>query len=233
VGARVFLNVDLGELPEEAEALYGLAHVANVACGGHAGDDASMGRAIELCARHQALLGAHPSYPDREGFGRRAVTMTADALRASVMDQCARLAAVARAKGRPVAFMKPHGALYHAAREDQATAEALVQGALQTLGAGVTLIGPPAGALLEAAARAGLRFAREGFADRATHEDGTLVARGEPGALVVDPVAAAARATALAAAGHVETLCVHGDTPDAVAVARAVRRALDAYATGA
>jgi 5-oxoprolinase (ATP-hydrolysing) subunit A len=233
MGARVFLNMDLGELPDEPEALYGLAHVANVACGGHAGDDASMGRAIALCAQHDVMLGAHPSYPDREGFGRRRVALTADALCASVAEQCARLRAIARAKDRTIVFVKPHGALYHAAREDESTAEALVQAALRTLGADVTVIGPPAGALLEAAARAGLRFAREGFADRATHEDGTLVARGEPGALVVDPVAAAARATALAKGGHIETLCVHGDTPGAVAVASAVRRALDAYAPGA
>ncbi|HEX4627186.1 MAG TPA: LamB/YcsF family protein [Gemmatimonadales bacterium] len=233
MGARVLLNVDLGELPDEPEALYGLAHVANVACGGHAGDEASMGRAVELCTRHGTLLGAHPSYPDREGFGRRPVTMTTDAIWATVMDQCARLAALARAKGRHVAFMKPHGALYHAAQKDAAAAEALVEATLRALGPGVTVIGPPVGALVEATARATLRFAREGFADRATHENGSLVARGEPGALVVDPVAAAARATALVREGHIETLCVHGDTPGAVAVARAVRRALDAYAAGA
>ena len=233
MGARVRLNVDLGELPDEPEALYAAAHVANVACGGHAGDDASMRRAVDLCVRHGVLVGAHPSYPDREGFGRRRLAMNPAALRASVADQCGRLAAIARASDRPVAFMKPHGALYHAAREDTATADALVQGALDGLGPEVTLIGPPTGALFEAAVRAGLRFAREGFADRATREDGTLVAREEPGALVVDPVAAATRAASLVARGEIETICVHGDTPGAVAVARAVRQVLDREAPGA
>jgi 5-oxoprolinase (ATP-hydrolysing) subunit A len=228
VGAPIWLNVDLGELPDEPEELYACAHVANVACGAHAGDEASMERAIELCERHGVLLGAHPSYPDRAGFGRTRMPMAADTLLASVADQCARLARVARAKGRSIAFVKPHGALYHAAREDAATAEGLVRGAIQALGPGVTFIGPPRGAFLEAAAGARVAFAREGFADRATHEDGTLVARGEPGALVLDPAKAAARAASLAARGAVETLCVHGDTPGAVAIARAVRDMLEA-----
>ncbi len=233
MSARIFLNVDLGELPDEPEALYALAHVANVACGGHAGDDASMQRAMDRCARYGVLLGAHPSYPDREGFGRKRVALTPDALCASVAEQCGRLAAIARASARPIVFVKPHGALYHAAHEDGGTAEAVVRGALQALGPGITLIGPPAGAFFDAAVRAGLPFAREGFADRATREDGTLVARGEPGALVLDPAAAAARAADLAGSGEVETICVHGDTPGAVPVARAVRAWLDAHALGA
>jgi UPF0271 protein len=228
MGARVLLNVDLGELPGEPEALYACAHVANVACGGHAGDDASMQRAIELCAGHGVALGAHPSYPDREGFGRRRVDMAPDAVRGSVADQCARLAALAR--GRPVLFVKPHGALYHAAREDAATADAVVLGAREALGASVTIVGPPSGALVQSAGRAQMAFAREGFADRATREDGTLVARGEPGAMILDPALAAARARALAERRDVETICVHGDTPGAVAVARAVRAMLDALA---
>ncbi len=228
MASRVWLNVDLGELPDEPEDLYSCAHVANVACGGHAGDEASMRRAVVLCALHGAALGAHPSYPDREGFGRRRVTIAPGDLRESVGQQCARLAAVARAAGASIDFVKPHGALYHVARDDEATAEALVLGAREALGEHVTIIGPPRGALLSAAARAGLAFAREGFADRATRDDGTLVPRGEPGALVVDPGAAAARARAMAAAGAIDTICVHGDTPGAVAVARAVRAALDA-----
>ncbi len=228
--APIWLNVDLGELPDEPEAIYACAHVANVACGGHAGDEATMRRAIDLCARHGVLLGAHPSYPDRAGFGRRRISMTADTLCALVVDQCSRLATIARAKGRSISFVKPHGALYHAAGGDAATAEELVRGVLRVLGPDVILISPPRGALLEAAAAAGLAFAREGFADRATREDGTLVPRGEPGALVVDPGAAAARAADLAERGEVETLCVHGDTPGAVAIARAVRDVLDARA---
>jgi UPF0271 protein len=233
MGARVWLNIDLGEMPEEPEALYACAHVANVACGGHAGDESSMRRAVELCAIHGAALGAHPSYPDREGFGRRPMAIAPDELRRSVREQCAHVASIAgagAAAGAFIAFVKPHGALYHAAHGDAATAEALVLGAIEGLGAGLTIVGPPRGALAEAAARAGVAFAREGFADRATRADGTLVPRGEPGALVLDPQAAADRARALAASGEVDTICVHGDTPGAVALARAVRAALDSLA---
>jgi 5-oxoprolinase (ATP-hydrolysing) subunit A len=253
MGARVWLNIDLGETPDEPEALYACAHVANVACGGHAGDESSMRRAALLCALHGAALGAHPSYPDREGFGRRPMRIAPAELRRSVREQCARLATIAGAgagagrgsgraprdeigrtpagidagAGASIAFVKPHGALYHAAHDDAATAEALVLGAIEGLGAGLTIVGPPRGALAEAAARAGVAFAREGFADRATRADGTLVPRGEPGALVLDPAAAADRARALAASGEVDTICVHGDTPGAVDLARAVRAALD------
>src|ERR1700677_5038329 len=111
--ARVWLNVDLGELPGEPEALYECAHVANVACGGHAGDDDSMRRAVDLGALHGAALGAHPSYPDREGFGRRRVVMTSRALEEAVREQCLRLVRVAQDRARPIAYAKPHGALYH------------------------------------------------------------------------------------------------------------------------
>jgi UPF0271 protein len=223
----VLLNIDLGELPGEEEELYEHAHLANVACGGHAGDESSMRRAVELCLRHGTLVGAHPSYPDREGFGRRRAAMGATELRASVTDQCRRLAGLARALGAATLFVKAHGALYHAARDEAATAGALVEGALDALGKGITFLGPATGELAGAVRRAGLAFYREGFADRGTRSDGTLVPRGEAGALILEPSVAAARASALVASGEVETVCVHGDTPGAVAIARAVRAALD------
>jgi UPF0271 protein len=223
----VLLNIDLGELPGEEEELYEHAHLANVACGGHAGDEGTMRRAVELCLRHGTHVGAHPSYPDREGFGRRRVTMDAGDLRASVTEQCARLAAVARAMGAATLFVKAHGALYHAAREDAAVAAALVDGARDALGPGITFLGPAAGELAAAVARAGGVLCREGFADRATRPDGTLVPREEAGALILEPSVAAARAAALVASGEVDTICVHGDTPGAVAIARAVRSVLD------
>lgn len=223
----MLLNIDLGELPGEEEELYEHAHLANVACGGHAGDEGTMRRAVELCLRHGTHVGAHPSYPDREGFGRRRVTMDAGDLRASVTEQCARLAAVARAMGAATLFVKAHGALYHAAREDAAVAAALVDGARDALGPGITFLGPAAGELAAAVARAGGVLCREGFADRATRPDGTLVPREEAGALILEPSVAAARAAALVASGEVDTICVHGDTPGAVAIARAVRSVLD------
>ncbi len=223
----MFLNIDLGELPAEPVELYGCAHVANVACGGHAGDEASMARAVSLCLGRGARVGAHPSFPDRDGFGRRAMSLTPQALRAAVAAQCAALASVAGAAGARVEFVKAHGALYHAARDDAQTAEALLAGVREALGSRVTIIGPPVGELAAAVARSGDAYAREGFADRATRADGTLVPRSEPGALILEPRAAAARARELLRHGGVDTICVHGDTPGAAAIARAVREAIE------
>jgi UPF0271 protein len=223
----MWLNIDLGETEAESDELYAYAHVANVACGGHAGDARSMARAVALCREHGTRVGAHPSYPDREGFGRRRLAIAATAMREAVATQCAALAEAARAAGVRVELVKAHGALYHAARDDAELAEAILDGAARALGAGVTVIGPPDGALAEAAARHRLAYAREGFADRATRPDGTLVPRTEAGALIDDPRAAAERARELVRAGGVDTICVHGDTPGAVAIARAVRAALD------
>jgi UPF0271 protein len=226
------LNIDLGEIAGEPDELYAIAHVANIACGGHAGDAASMARAVALCVAHGTRVGAHPSYPDREGFGRRRLPLAPDAMRERVAEQCGALAAIARSAGVAVAFVKAHGALYHAANGDTALARAVVDGAIDALGTAITFIGPPRGEVATAAARSGLAFAREGFADRATRPDGSLVPRDQPGALVLDPAAAAARARALADSGGGDTICVHGDTPGAVAIARAVRAALDARTGG-
>ena len=221
------LNVDLGELPDEAEELYALAHVANIACGGHAGDPPSIVRALLRCKAHGTRVGAHPSYPDREGFGRTAMAMAPADLRATVRNQCERLAAEARALAVPVTCVKAHGALYHAASADLVVARAVVAGALDALGAGLTVLGPPGGRLIDAAQEAGLAYAREGFADRGTRPDGTLVPRDHPGALLLDPVDAATRARELLVSGRFETVCVHGDTPGAIEIARAVRHVLD------
>jgi len=218
------LNIDAGELPDEPEELIALAHVVNVACGGHAGDRASMERTLALCKHHGGEAGAHPSFPDREGFGRRELAMAPQALLASVAEQCRALASVARALALPLPFVKPHGALYHAANRERALAEAVLWGAIDALGHDLTVLGPPTGMLRDLAAELGLGFAREGFADRALRSDGSLVPRGEPGAMLVDPWEAAAQARRLAPS--VGTLCVHGDTPGALAIARAVRDAL-------
>lgn len=229
------LNIDLGELPDERDELYALAQIANIACGGHAGDDASMRAALARCGAHGTAVGAHPSYPDRAGFGRRALDLPLPALRDAVASQCARLAALAGEQGLAVHWMKPHGALYHAADADQALAAALVDGALQSLGRDFTAIGPAGGRIERIARQRGLGFAREGFADRGLHAgaDGrmTPIPRSEPGALIEDPHVASVQAHALAATGEVDTLCVHGDTPNAVAIASAVRAALDAISS--
>ena len=227
--AQVELNIDLGELPGEPAELFALATVANIACGGHAGDRASMARAISFALTRGTRLAAHPSYPDRVGFGRSTVAMAPADLLAAVEEQCAALQAIARKLGYPVARVKPHGALYHDAAGDPAIAAAVIDGAVHGLGvpaAELTVIGPPRGALLEAALRRGARYAREGFADRAYRADGTLVPRSEPGALITDPGACARQALALASGGALETICVHGDSPGAVAIAGRVRDAL-------
>ena len=195
----MFLNVDAGELENEPEELYSLAHVVNVACGGHAGDDASMRRVIALCNQFGTRVGAHPSYPDRAGFGRLPMTMSREELVETVAEQCHALASCALAENdAPVAFLKLHGALYHAASGDAEIARAALRGAVEALGWEITVIGPAAGCTREAAAELGLRYAREGFADRATREDGSLVPRGEPGAMIDDPARAAEQARALA-----------------------------------
>jgi UPF0271 protein len=227
MGHAVTLNVDAGELPDEDPALYALADVLHIACGGHAGDEASMRRVLEACAANGTRAGAHPSYVDRDGFGRRALEVAPDVLRAQVAEQCERLLAVADAARVKVASVKPHGALYHAADRDPALARAVVGGAVEALGYDVVIVGPAGGALAEAAGEAGVGFAREGFADRGVGPDGKLLPRGQPGALVTDPAVAAARARELAFGGAIDTLCVHGDTPGAAVIARAVRAALD------
>jgi len=226
MSARPLLNVDGGESEEEPVELYALADVVHVACGGHAGDEASMDRVTRACASEGTRVGAHPSYEDREGFGRHAREVAPDELTSQVAAQCARLRAVASRAGVELASVKAHGALYHAAHASEATARAFVAGVTRSLGNGLAIVGPAGGALESAARAAGMPYQREAFADRGVRPDGSLVPRGEPGALVVDPAIAAARTRELAAHGGVDTLCIHGDTPGAVAIARAVRDAL-------
>jgi UPF0271 protein len=207
----VSLNVDLGELPDEPEELYSLATVVNIACGGHAGDEASMTRSVALARRYGARIAAHPSYPDRAGFGRKTMAIAPDALGRSIAEQCRALAAIAG----ELTLVKPHGALYH----DLAKKPELVEPFLAAVG-DATVVGPPRSPLAERT-----KFVAEGFADRGYDGD-TVLARGTPGALIEDPAAAAKQALTLVARGEVQTICVHGDTPNAVAIARAVREAL-------
>jgi UPF0271 protein len=222
----MWLNVDLGELPDEPDELYALTDLANIACGGHAGDEASMRRALAACARHGALPIAHPSFVDREHFGRRALEVDAAQLREQLHEQCASLVRLAQAPGLHVKGVKAHGALYHAVDRDPALAQALVDAAHAALGPHCFFIGPAGGAL----AATGMPLAVEGFADRARRRaaDGRwqLVPRGEPGALLEDVEAAAELTRTLIAEGEVATICVHGDGPQALPIARAVRAVL-------
>lgn len=216
------LNIDLGEMPDEPEALYALAHLANLACGAHAGDDAITARAVALARTHDIAVGAHPSFPDRARFGRVAMHLDDAALRATIRAQLAWLRARC---DLPLTHMKPHGALYHAADRDPAIARALLDETHRALG-DVAIVGPPGGALQSTAHALSRPFLREGFADRGYRDDHTLIPRGEPGALLTDPDAVRAQVRRLVASHRYDTLCVHGDGPDAVTVARATREAM-------
>jgi UPF0271 protein len=209
-----------------------------VACGFHAGDPLTICHTVRFALDAGCAVGAHPGYPDLVGFGRRQMELAADELEAAVLYQVAALAGIVRAEGGRLAHVKPHGALYHRATVDPAAAGAVAR-AVAAADAGLRLVGPPGSALLEAGASAGLACLAEGFADRAYEADGRLRARRLPGALL-DPIGAGAQAVAIARDGRVTavdgsvlplaaaTLCVHGDTPGAAAIAAAVRRELAA-----
>ena len=234
----VDLNADLGEgfgvwrLGDD-DALLGLVTSANVACGFHAGDPSTMRRVCTRARSAGVAIGAQVSYRDLAGFGRRRVDVPPDELTDELRYQIGALAAFG-----PVAYVKPHGALYHAAIGDTAQAEAVVAAAAE-YDPSLAVLGAPGSCLLRAAEDAGLEPVPEAFADRAYLRDGRLVPRSEPGAVVTDPGEVAARAVRLAIDHEVvaidgtvvrvpaRSLCVHGDTPGAVELARAVRDALD------
>ncbi|AKV04223.1 Lactam utilization protein LamB [Labilithrix luteola] len=225
MGHPVILNIDAGELETEPEELYALADLVHVACGGHAGDAPSMERVVRACSRLGTRVGAHPSYEDREGFGRRALDVAPEVLGQQVEAQCARLRTIAEKLGVAVTSAKPHGALYHAANASEETARATLSGIRRALG-DVAIVGPPRGHIADVARATGTKLLREAFVDRGVRPDGSLVPRGEPGALIHDPALAADRARALSSDANVETICIHGDTEGSIAIARAVREAL-------
>lgn len=226
------MNVDIGERDGEPEELYQLATVVNIACGGHAGDEASMARAVRLAHRSGARIAAHPSYPDREGFGRKSMFLPEGELSDSVSAQCAALSRIAKAAGAEVVGIKPHGALYHDAASSERIARIVLAAAFGVIHADACfVVGPPGeGALGAVAEDLGARYVGEGFADRGYDEAGRLRPRGEPGALLTDPQGAADQAMRLAGRADIETICVHSDTPEALRIARAVESALTAGA---
>lgn len=238
------LNCDLGEsfgrytLGEDA-ALMQVISSANIACGLHAGDPLVMAQTVALAAQAGVAIGAHPGYPDLQGFGRRTLELTPTELEAFTLYQLGALAAFTRAQDVPLVHVKPHGALYNVVARDTARAAALVR-AVAAFDRQLIVVTLPDSALAHAAQAAGLRVAREGFADRAYRPDGTLVPRSEPGAVLHNPTQVAVRAVQLVTEGTVtacngetiplpiETLCLHGDTPGAARLAAALRSALEA-----
>ena len=221
------LNADLGEGGGEDAALLGLVSSANIACGGHAGDDETMRRTIDLALASGVAIGAHPGYEDREHFGRRAMAFPLDRVTDLVARQVEKLATHAAVAGATLHHVKPHGALYNQADRDALFAAALVAG-ITKITDQVMLYALPNSRLAEAGQAAGLTICQEGFADRRYLANGSLMPRNEPGAVITDVDEAIARAIELAKSGKVETLCVHGDGPTAVAILRLLRTSLEA-----
>jgi len=237
------LNSDVGEgfgafAPGPDEQLMPLVSSANVACGFHASDPRLMRRTVRLAARHGVGVGAHPSYPDLVGFGRRVVAATPEEIQDDVVYQVGALLGFCRAEGVPLVHVKPHGALYNVAAKDPAVARAIAA-AVHAVDPALWFVCLAGSELARAGREAGLRCAEEAFADRGYAPDATLLPRGKPGALVSDPDLVAERVSRLAREGLIRaadgtdllvdaaTVCIHSDTPGAVEVARAVRARLD------
>jgi UPF0271 protein len=231
---RIDLNSDVGELPGPEgraadRALIALVSSVNVACGGHAGDSPTMTATVRAAAELGVAVGAHPSYVDREHFGRRSRAQSPQEAALAIASQLESLRDIARTCGVTLTHVKPHGALYNDAAVDRAAAVAVAD-AVAAFDKRLWLVGLAGSLLLEAGRAVGLRVAAEGFCDRAYEDDGTLRSRTLPGAVFEDPALAARQAVRLATRGDIDTLCIHGDTPGALAIARAVRTALEVEA---
>ena len=240
---RIDLNGDVGEgLPGAAGSISDstlMPHLtsANVACGFHAGNAGIMRDTVALALEHGVAVGAHPSFPDPEGFGRRELQFSPADVEDFVSYQVGVLAAIAASQGVRLQHIKPHGALFNMAVRDAALADAVARGAA-VIDRDVILFGLPGSQLVEAGKRAGLRTASEGFADRAYMPDGTLVPRQRAGAVIRDAATVIPRAVRMARDRVVEavdgatvpiavdTICVHGDTPGAADLAARIRSAM-------
>ena len=237
------LNADLGEstagnpVADDA-AMIGLISSANVACGFHAGDPHGISETLAAAAERGVVVGAHVGYNDKAGFGRRFIDYAPAELADEVTYQIGALDALARANGTKVSYVKPHGALYNTIVRNEEHARAVIDGVRAFADLPLMLL--PGGVAVDLAEKAGLRVVREAFADRAYNPDGTLVSRREAGAVLTDPEAVAARVLQVATSGAVtardggvlevdaESVCVHGDSPGAVELTRAVVERLGA-----
>lgn len=240
---RIDLNSDVGEsfgawsIGADPD-LIPLVTSVNVACGLHAGDPLVIDRTVALAAASGAAIGAHPGYPDLAGFGRRDLDMTPAELEAAILYQVAAVAGFARAAGRELAHVKAHGALYNRAARDATVARSIAR-ATRRFSTALVFVGLAGSTMLDVARDEGLEVAAEAFADRRYEPDGSLRPRRLEGALLADPEAAAVQAVGIATKGvaltldggevrvAADTICVHGDTPDAVSYARAIRAALE------
>jgi UPF0271 protein len=236
------INSDMGEsfgryqLGLDSEII-ALISSANIACGFHAGDPGVMHKTVEMAVKHEVGIGAHPGYPDLAGFGRRNMTMSANELRDAIIYQIGALAGFTQILGTNIQHVKPHGALYNMAAENEGLSKTIVEALLQ-FDEDLILLGLSGSILLNVARDSGLKAAREAFADRAYNEDGSLVSRNLPGAVLTDPSEVADRVLkmtkerkVIAITGaeidlEVDTICVHGDTPGAIEHVKRITEAL-------
>lgn len=235
-------NCDMGEIAADVESgaqesLMPHLTSVNIACGGHAGNEATMRATVEQALRWELAIGAHPGYPDRANFGRLELDVPRDAVADFVHGQIAALAAVAKTHGATLTHVKPHGALYNQAARDRRLARAIADGAAR-FSREVVLVGLARSAALDVFREAGFRIAAEAFADRRYEPDGSLRSRRLLDSLITDPDEAARQALSIARDGKViasdgseipiaaDTICIHGDTPDARKIAETVARSL-------
>jgi UPF0271 protein len=221
------VNADVGEECGEDSALMSCVTSANIACGLHAGNHAVMRETVRLARAHGVAVGAHPGFDDRDQFGRRELPLPPQQITDLVVRQIGALADIATGEGVRLRHVKPHGALYNIAVRDRSVADAIAR-AIASIDSSLILVCLPASQLIAAARDAGLRAAREGFADRAYRPDGTLVPRTEPGAVIHDADEVFARVVPLALRLDIDTICVHGDTPGAAELAAGIRATLEA-----
>jgi len=237
---NVDINCDMGEsfgvyrLGFDEEMM---SHItsANIACGYHAGDPIVMERTIALAKNHGVSVGAHPGFPDLVGFGRRNMELTPQEVRNDIIYQAGALAAFAQIEGVSLQHVKPHGQLYNLAAKDKPMTEAICD-AISGLGKNLILVALSGSQMAEIATKSGLKVAREAFADRAYHRDGSLVSRKREGSVIHDPERVAERVIQMVQEGKVQSIegdlidlevdsvCVHGDTPGAVQLAQTIRR---------
>lgn len=239
---HIDLNCDMGEMPDAVfdgtqESLMPSLTSVNIACGGHAGDASTMKATVEQALRWHLAIGAHPGYADRANFGRVELHLPPKAIADSVFEQVRALAEITSGCGADLTHVKPHGALYNQAAKDRALARAIADGVARW-NRDVVLVGLAGSTMLDGFREAGFRAAAEAFADRRYEADGTLRSRKFDDALIRDPAEAGRQALSIAERGRViacngaevpidaQTLCIHGDTPGAPEIARAVAHAL-------
>lgn len=238
----VDLNADVGEGMDGDAELLGIVTSANIACGLHAGDADTMARTVDRCLAHGVAIGAHPSFDDRDGFGRREMDVAPVQVRELVLRQMEALADVVRRSGARLSHVKAHGALYNQAAREAGLARAIAE-AVRDFDPRLVLVGLAGSALIDEGVAAGLRVANEVFADRAYRADGSLVPRSQVGSVIDDAAMVVERALGMVRSESVrsvegidvpiraDTICVHGDTPGAASLARALRDALLADGT--